>query len=341
MTIFIKAAKALILECLDKSMEEAVLANNGFFGGWRNHDLSNDQKKLTIKLKKLIEEFTSKSEDEKDILQLKQIVLDIDSEVEKNRREVYKEERGKLNATLTKINSNLDRFYEVLKKLPFKLIDVNDDHDPFRILCACSAYYFGQDIFLPQEQGFLSKTFTLVGGTSSIEIRQKKESCLIEHLVKCDEKLQALKDGYDDMRREMVLLEIDSIQKKNASICINSQISKSIPVSVSIFATANISTPIIKPSRGRLEDAMQEAISEIKKSIKSEQNKDLKINEITHKVNELTINKEINKEISKEVKKEISKELNNVEEFKSVKEEELEQEEDKNLKLEESTFVNN
>ncbi|KTD57516.1 hypothetical protein [Legionella shakespearei] len=262
MTIFIKAAKTLILRCLDQSMKESSAADQGWFGGLRNADLSEKQRNLTLKLRRAVEDYASDESDKKNLENLKELVLGIDTEVEKIRKEAAYT-RGHLNDTLTKINSDLDRFCNVLSGLSYKLIDIPSDDDPFHILCAHSAFYFGENIFTPTEDGVLTKAFTAVGGASTVEIREKKEACLLLHLTACEKKLLAIKDGYEDARKEAVLLEIQAIQRDNAKICVGSQVSSAIPVSVGFFATAQVSTPTIKPSRGRLEVSMQNAINEI------------------------------------------------------------------------------
>lgn len=262
MTIFIKAAKTLILRCLDKSMEDASAANQGWFGGLRNADLSEKQRGLTLKLRRAIEDYGSDESDKKNLANLKKLVLEIDTEVEKVRKE-SSYVRGHLNDTLIKINSDLDRFCNVLSGLSYKLIDIPSDEDPFHILCAHAAFYFGENIFTPSEDGVLAKAFTVVGGSSTVEIREKKEACLLQHLTSCEKKLLAIKDGYDEARKEAVLLEIQAIQRDNAKICLGSQVSSTIPVSVGFFASAQVTTPTIKPSRGRLETCMQRAITEI------------------------------------------------------------------------------
>lgn len=262
MTIFIKAAKTLILRCLDKSMKESSAADEGWFGALRNTELSEAQRTLTLKLRRAIEDYAADESDDRNLANLKKLVLEIDTEVEKKRKE-SNYTRGTLNETLIKISSDLDRFCNVLSGLSYKLIDIPSDDDPFHILCAHSAFYFGENIFTPTEDGVLTKAFTAVGGASTVEIREKKEACLLLHLTACEKKLLAIKDGYEDARKEAVLLEIQAIQRDNAKICVGSQVSSAIPVSVGFFATAQVSTPTIKPSRGRLEVSMQNAINEI------------------------------------------------------------------------------
>lgn len=262
MTIFIKAAKILILRCLDQSMKESSAADEGWFGGWRNADLSEKQRNLTLKLRRDIEDYVNDSSDEKNLANLKKLVLNIDTEVEKVRKE-HNYTRGHLNETLVKINSDLDRFCNTLSTLSYKLIDIPSDDDSLNVLCYHSAFYFGENIFTPTEDGVITKAFTAVGGASTVEIREKKEACLLLHLTACEKKLLAIKDGFEDARKEAVLLEIEAIQRDNAKICVGSQVSSAIPVSVGFFATAQVSTPTIKPSRGRLEVCMQNAIKEI------------------------------------------------------------------------------
>lgn len=266
MTIFIKAAKILILQSLNKSIKESYVADQSYTVGWfRNPVLSEKQRSATTELCSSIKEFVGES-DETSLVKLKKLVSDKDAEVEKFRKKDASLPRGKLNEAFVKINSDLDRFYNILVELcdKFKLIDVPDDADPLHILCYHAAYYFGENIFIPLEESTVSKALNVLGKVPSIEIREMKETCLLEHIAQCDKKLQGLKEeGTNELRKELVQLEIEAIQRDNAKICTGSQISGKIPISLTLLATANVSTPAIKPSRGRLEICMHGALMEI------------------------------------------------------------------------------
>lgn len=264
MTIFIKAAKKLMLQCLDDSMDEASAKNKGLFGGFRNSELSSEQKDWTLKLRKFIQEYNADENDEKSIAIIRAQITEIDSGVELTRRK-YEFPRGKLNETLTKMNSDVERFYNTISTLAFRLNDIADDKNPFHILCSHAAYYFGENIFDPHDEGVFAKTVTSLVGGSAVSIREHKEACLLNHLKECERKLKAVKDGdeFDGMRKELVLHEVEAIQRENAEICKQAQPITTIPVSLSFFATANLKAPTLKPSRGRLELCMKHVIDEI------------------------------------------------------------------------------
>ena len=271
MTIFIKAAKLLMLQCLDESMDEASAKNQGWLGGLRNADLSIEQKNLTLKLRRQIEDFVPKSTDAKSLVALKAEITLIDKAVEEIRKK-YEYTRGHLNTTLTTMNSNLERFYNTLTLLSFKLSDVEDSNHPFNILCAHAAYYFGENIFYPSDEGYIVKAVaSLVGATSTISVRESKEACLLNHLKECSKKLESIKDGeeFDEMRIELVHLEVEAIQRENADICKKAQPITTIPVSLSMFATATVKAPTLKPSRGRLEVCMKHVLEEIAETKKT------------------------------------------------------------------------
>lgn len=274
MTVFIRAAKRLMLQCLDKSMDEASAKNQSLFGGWRNAGLSEAQKELTLKLRRQIEDFVPKETDAQSLLALKKAIAEVDAEVEETRKK-YEYTRGNLNTTLTEMNSNLERFYNTISTLTFRLNDIENSKHPFNILCAHAAYYFGENIFYPSDEGYIIKAVSsLVGATSTVSVREHKEACLLEHLKTCDKRLKGVKDGeeFDGMRQELVILEVEAIQRENTEICKQAQALTTVPVSLSFFATANVKAPTLKPSRGRLEVCMKhvlEELSSLKKPVES------------------------------------------------------------------------
>lgn len=265
MTIFIKAVKILMLQCLDESMDEASAKNQGWLGGWRNAELCKKQKELTLKLRRKIEDFVPLDTDAQSLVALKKAISEIDAEVEETRKN-YEYARGNLNKTLTQMSSDLERFYNSVSSLSYKLNDIEDTKHPFHILCAHAAYYFGENIFYPSDEGYLSKAVSsLVGATPTVSVREHKEACLLAHLKKCDDKLKSVKEGeeFNEMRKELVLLEVDAIQRENAEICKHAQAITSVPISISFFATANVKAPTLKPSRGRLELCMKHVKEEL------------------------------------------------------------------------------
>lgn len=289
MTVFIRAAKRLMLQCLDKSMEDSSAKNQSLFGGWRNAELSEAQKEITLKLRRQIDDFVAKENDLQSLNALKKATAEVDTEVEIIRKD-YQYPRGNLNITLTEMNSNLERFYNTLSTLsfklnegkineaivPFPLNDIESSTQPFNILCAHAAYYFGENIFYPSDEGYIVKAVSsLVGATSTVSVREHKEACLLTHLKKCDDLLKGVKEGeeFEGMRQELVLREVDAIQRENAEICRQAQAIASVPVSLSFFATANVKAPTLKPSRGRLEVCMKhvfEEIASLKKPVATE-----------------------------------------------------------------------
>lgn len=279
MTIFFRAAQKFILASLEQSMEEASAANQGFFGGLRNAEINKAQKDLTSKLKQFFTDFKCKSTDLESLAAIKKKVTETDAEVEKIRT-AKGFERGHLNAVLTDINSNIERFYNAIRDwsgtmavetsgksaeqlIKFPLIDIPDNEDPFNILCALSAEYMASNIFEPVKDGILVKAVEAVIGTSNVLTRKMKEDCLLKNVYLCQHRLNGLKEGSGALRKELVILQIETIQRENAKICKDAKISGSIPVSLSVIATANVMTPSVKPSRGRLEKCMQEALTEI------------------------------------------------------------------------------
>ena len=109
----------------------------------------------------------------------------------------------------------------------------------------------------------MQKAMSFVSGVSSVDIRVLKESCLLHNITQCASKLSALKEGYNEMRVTMVLEQIKSIQLGNATICSSAQVTPSIPVTWGFFSAKVSTNTTVKPSRGRLETSMQNALGEI------------------------------------------------------------------------------
>ncbi|MCE0722199.1 MULTISPECIES: hypothetical protein [Legionella] len=295
-SILVRTAKALIDRVLNKSIEDSIADDNGmFYGYFRDTKHSEQQRTITRNLEKLISDFSTEDTDKNNLEAIKDLISKTDTGVELLRaKKSWK--RGGLNDTLSALNSSLDRFYRALvekpalaekafliekaslgeKKTslgekPFSLIDVPDDDDPFSLLCAHAAYYLGEHILCPPGEGMLAKIYETVSNSIShstaIEIRAKKEECLMKHILKCKEKLDGLdkeKPNYTDLRKTFVLEAIDAIQRENAGICEESKPIESIPVQVTLIAVAKVKAPTIKPSRGRLKVAMDNALEEIK-----------------------------------------------------------------------------
>lgn len=270
-SIFVRTAKALIDRVLNKSIEDSIAGDKGmFYGYFRDTKHSEQQRDITRNLQKYIADFSEEKNDKKNLESIKELISKTDTAVELLRaRKSWK--RGGLNDTLSELNSSLDRFYRSLSERSFHFLDVADDDDPFNLLCAHAAYYLGEHILCPPGEGMLAKIYETVSNTIShstaIEIRAKKEECLMKHILKCKEKLDGLdkeKPNYKDLRKTFVIEAIEAIQRENAGICEESKPIDSIPVQVTLIAVAKVKAPTIKPSRGRLKVAMDNALEEIK-----------------------------------------------------------------------------
>lgn len=286
MTIFVKTSQELIERVLIKSIEDSIADDKSMlFSWWRDTSISEEQRKITRDLQKIIAAFLNKESDKHSLETLKTIMSKIDTDVEEYRK-TQKWDRGHLNATLTGINSNLDRFYNKISALKinpvepvneahsakksFSLLDIVDDEDPFNILCAHAVYYLGEHILCPPEDGVFIKiansVCSYISESSAIQVRAQKEDCLIHHLLACKKKIDGLdKDGddYQILRKTFVIDEIKAILRDNAAICEESKPISTIPVQVTAFAVARIKAPGMKPSRGRLKVAMENALEEI------------------------------------------------------------------------------
>ncbi|KTC91611.1 hypothetical protein OQJ18_11775 [Fluoribacter dumoffii] len=276
MTIFVRTAQALIDRVLNKSIEDSIADDNGMiYHFFRDTQHSEQQRNITRSLQKFVADFKEAETDKQNLAGLQKIISDIDSAVE-NMRIKKSWKRGVLNDTLSALNSSLDRFYRSLceksekyeKQVSF--IDIPDDDDPFNLLCAHAAYYIGEHILCPPEEGMLARIYEKVSNSISnstaIEIRAKKEECLLKNIVHCKKKLEGLdpdKPDYKELRKTFVIEAIQAIHRENAEICEESKPIDSIPVQVTLIAVARVKAPTIKPSRGRLKVAMDNAFEEI------------------------------------------------------------------------------
>ncbi|WP_454781410.1 hypothetical protein [Legionella sp. WA2022007384] len=298
MTIFVRTAQALIDRVLNKSIEDSIAGDNGMIYGWfRDTKNSEQQRNVTRTLQKLVADFEPADTDKQNLVNLQDLISKTDGAIEKLRA-LKSWNRGGLNDTLSALNSSLDRFYRYLgeksetseksdKKL-FTFIDVADDDDPFNLLCAHAAYYLGEHIICPPEEGMLVKIYEKVANTISnataIEIRSKKEECLMKNILNCKKKLEGLdpdKPDYKELRKTFVIEAIQAIHRENAEICEESKPIDSIPVQVTLIAVARVKAPTIKPSRGRLKNAMDNAFEEIEARALDKKEKDVEKSALT------------------------------------------------------------
>jgi hypothetical protein len=270
MTIFVRTAKELIDRVLNESIKESISEDSGTFSGFfRDTKHSEQQRTYTRDLQKLIASFSAKDTDKKSLDALKDLISITDITVQLFRQQ-KSWERGSLNETLSKLNSNLDRFYRLLSEKSFNFIDVPDDNDPFNLLCAHAVYYLGEHILCPPKPGMLAQIYQSVSSSIShstaIEIRARKEECLLKHIIECNRKLCGLdneKENYKDLRKTFVKEAIAAINRENAEICEESKPIEAIPVQLTLIAVAKVKAPTMKPSRGRLKVAMENALEEI------------------------------------------------------------------------------
>ncbi|CAM2874591.1 coiled-coil protein [Legionella steigerwaltii] len=279
MTIFVRTAQALIDRVLQKSIEDSIADDNGVISGiFRDTKHSEQQRALTRNLQKYVADLKPEDTDKKNLAALQELISKTDGAVEKL-RSLKSWSRGGLNDTLSALNSSLDRFYRYLgekseksenSENAFTFIDVADDDDPFNLLCAHAAYYLGEHILCPPEEGMLAKIYEKVANSISnstaIEIRAQKEECLMKNILICKKKLEGLdpdKPDYKNLRKTFVNEAIQAIHRENAKICEESKPIDSIPVQVTLIAVARVKAPTIKPSRGRLKVAMDNAFEEI------------------------------------------------------------------------------
>ncbi|MFJ1269658.1 hypothetical protein ACD661_13925 [Legionella lytica] len=270
MTIFVKAAKDLINRVLLKSIEDSIAEDKSSLYKWfRDTELSEKQRELTRGLQKEIDDFKNLESDEKSLAALKKLITDTDLIVEEQRK-LKKWPRGHLNETLTGINSTLDRFYNLISSKTFKLVDLADNAEPFNILCFYATYYLGENIMCPIEEDIFTKALDAIASkvsASPIEIRAQKEDCLIKNLIDCKKKINGSDtehDEYADLCLIFVTDAIKAIMRENAEICEESKPVASLPIVSFSGLGLNVKASPIKPSRGRLRVAMENASDDIK-----------------------------------------------------------------------------
>jgi hypothetical protein len=269
MSIFIRAAKQLLLQYLDKAMKIAD-AKDFLLGIVRIAELSEEQRKKSLKLRVLIENYVPKKTDIESLADLRELITATNVAV-RNVRVIFECDPGHLNDTLTNMNSALELFYKTISQLSFQLYDVPDSQHPFTILCAYAIYYFGEDIFKnifnPSDKQYVNVTGlgSLIGLPSAVTIRKSKETCLLTHLKACQGKLPSVKEGkeHDELRINLVRFEAEAIRRENEAICKNAQTIPTLPLTLTFFAKANVKAPTGKPSRGRLERCMNGVLAEL------------------------------------------------------------------------------
>lgn len=268
MTIFVTVAKALIDKVLQNSSEDSIAKDKGFSGFFRNTELSTKQREFTRNLQKSIENFQDQDsdKDKTSLTKLKKLINDTDNKVE-TQRKTQKLDRGVLNQTLTDINSNLERFYNTLLQHVPILIDMkDDDQQAFHIFCRHAATYLGENIICPKKNGLLMHTVERFSGTASVSIRSNKESSLMTQLNACHKKLRALNtesDDYNVLCNDFIIDAIKKVKAENATICQDSNPITTLPLQVTFLTKVELKQSVTKPTRGRLEIAMNNALTEI------------------------------------------------------------------------------
>jgi hypothetical protein len=269
MTIFVKAAKIFLILRLEHTIANAIAKDRSIIlGKLRNADLSEEQRKLVLRLRGEIENFKG-NDDKSSLTDLKTLIENTDADIVTARREYIDELsdlRGHTNEDLMKINSDLELFYNTLKRLSFNFLDIEDDKQPFHILCFRATYYFAQNIFFPHEEGMASAVANFFTGYSPTSIRDKKEKCLLKNISECKKSLNSVKEGdeFDANRLQWVVLTVAAIKRDNLKICKGAQILPTIPIGVGIPGiSSNVSTTKIRPSRGRLEDCMDDVLDDL------------------------------------------------------------------------------
>jgi hypothetical protein len=319
MTIFVKVAKQLIYRILAKYIKDSEHADDADKKAVIPHRtpvLSKAQRQMTLELlKKLIDHDYQKFANDKESLAfIKEEIGKADTAVEELRKiSRPKRGRGSLNSTLSALNTNLDRVFNLLciheekekekqqqkekqkqkkeeqkeqsekekEEQRLKFFDVEDTDDPFTILLCHSIYYLAEERICPVETNVfiyaISKAWSFWNGTSDVGIRQAKEECLIKNLVLCKETLigfDKTTDNYQALRKRHVNLAIENIFRENLAICEESS-PVEIPVNVTVGLSVNIKLPKMRPSRGRLKTALQNAQTEIAGYIEEHQSEHL------------------------------------------------------------------
>lgn len=269
MTIFIQVVKALMIKCLDN----LVAASNSKDAGmlqWRNKELSQAQRGIVLKLRADIDGFNNNDEkqDKDCVSEIKSMILEAAKLITTKRRDAGHADDGDTKTGLLKINTHLDMFYNSELERPkssFNFLDIPYNINPFNIYSYHGLYYLGENIFMPQEDGVFKRSLGLFSGSSTAEIRMKKEDILIKNLIKCKTHLNALKDDeeYQEIRKAQVVGSIEQIQRENAALCQTTKVGTEIPVTLNLFAAVSVGTPTVKASRGRLEDEMSLALDAI------------------------------------------------------------------------------
>jgi hypothetical protein len=274
MTIFIDVVRALVKKCLDTLVTNSSSKDSGWRPG-RDKDLSEAQREIVLGLRGDIDKYVPEKPDQSDKLcldDLKRLVLAAVNKITEKRKAAGYNDDGTTKAGLLKINTDLDMFLMetekklTLKELSFNFLDIPHDTKPINIFAYHALYYYGENLFIPHEEGAVKKGLMgFFGHTTPASIRSNKELILLRNIVGCKKRLDALKEGeeHNDMRKEFVVHAIEAVQRENEQLCKTNKMGTEVPVTLTLGATLNVGTPTFKPSRGRLEEAMEAALKEI------------------------------------------------------------------------------
>ena len=147
------------------------------------------------------------------------------------------------------------------------LLNISHDDDPMNSFRFYAALYLIQKEVDTRKLNAFWKLLQNPEITNAKILAKNKEALLLTVLKECEANLVGLDKGhelYPENRKRIVLDAIEKLKRENIKLCKEFGATYSIPLTLNLFASLNLSLPSLRPDAGFLEDCADRALNEIK-----------------------------------------------------------------------------
>lgn len=277
MTIFLEIAKEYLINDVTKLSDASVasdksLSNTMFsmIGLGRDESLSKCKRELADILRTKIRTLESLESDEKNFAALNSFLSDCrDKAKESSGEKGYNE--GAFGPGMSHVSSLLKEIYDRFKAANLLDIAYEKDTDGPRPPLTVFQYWAGVYLACKVKESCASQSpiKTLTHNpkvTSFYKLEKEKQDAVIKTIRECHQDLKTIKedlDNYVEVCTKRVLESLQSLNRQNSELVEKYGTNIELPVTLSLFATATVSGPIIGPNAGKLEKCIKKAMKEL------------------------------------------------------------------------------
>ncbi|ASQ47372.1 hypothetical protein [Legionella clemsonensis] len=270
MTIFLDITKPILKEAITAIRDKSVSADKSTANtllNWislgRDGELSKSKRDLADELLIKLHDLQHKEDDAATFEALKNLLLECKKEAAKKSREKNYGE-GKFGPRMQKVILLLENLYEKLKEA--KITDTPHDNEPLNCFRFYAARYYAQKIHDSHNISAFGRFLQNPKLTYFVKLAEEKEALIVTILQACEKDLGTLDvehDEYETTKKSRVLEWLSKLERANVDLCEKYGSTLSIPVSIALFSTINISLPTLQPDSGFLETCIRSAMDEI------------------------------------------------------------------------------